>query len=197
MAYPCRLDLGSLWLGLRPGSVGSWSLWVLRSRLLLGIIRVLLWTRLLLLIFVVGVGVKVSQWLRPASAEKIRVKVRVVPESPRALPSVWVRGRRRPRELSLAVLPLPPGRWRPPLLLLIVIWELARLSLSPDLLRIPTEAKLSDVGKADLVEEAEILLRKTVVHGLFWIILITMRWPRSLTLWSHSLRLSRLKIMRT
>ena len=91
MTYPCRLDLGSLWLGLRSGSVGPGSLgvvWILWSRLLLGIIRVLLWTRLLLLIFVVGVGVKVSQGLRPGAAEKVRVKVRIVPESPRALPSV-------------------------------------------------------------------------------------------------------------
>ena len=189
MSYPSWLDLGSLWLRLRSGSVGPGSLgvvWILWSRLLLWIIRVLLWTRLLLWIFAVGVGVKVIR-LGRAAAEKVRVKVRIVPEASGPLPSVGVRGGWRPGELPLTVLPLPPGRWRPSLL--VVIWELARLALPPDLLRIPSEAKLPDVRETDLVEEAEILLRESVVHG----ILITLRWPRSLTLWSISLRLAMLK----
>ena len=153
VTYPSWLDLGSLWLGLRSGSVGPGSLGVivLWSRLLLGIIRVLLWTRLLLLIFAVGVGVKVIR-LGRAAAEKVRVKVRIVPEASGPLPSVRVRGGWRPGELPLTVLPLPPWRWRPPLL--VIIRELARLSLPPDLLRIPAEAKLPDVRETDLVEEA-------------------------------------------
>ena len=188
VSYPCGLDLGSLWLGLRPGSVGPRSLWVLRSRLLLGIIRVRLWTRLmlLLLIFAVAVRVKVIRLGRTA-AKKVRVKVRVIPEASGPLPSVGVRGRQRSGELPLAsVLPLPPGRWRSPLLL-VIIRELARLSLPPHPLRIPAEAKLSDVRETNLVEKAKILFREAVVHGL---VLINLSWPRLLTLWSHSLRLS-------
>ena len=193
MTYPGWLDLGSLWLGLRSGSVGPGSLrivWILWPRLLLGIIRVLLWTRLLLLIFAVGVGVKVIR-LGRAAAEKVRVKVRIVPEASGPLSSVRVRGGWRPGELPLTVLPLPPWRRRPPLL--VIIRELTRLSLPPDLLRIPAEAKLPDVRETDLVEEAKILLRESVVHGIFGVKLITWRRPWSLTLWSVSLSLAMLK----
>ena len=195
ISYPCGLYLRSLWLGLRPGSVGPRSFWVLRSRLLLGIIRVLLWTRLmlLLLIFAVAVRVKVIRLGRTA-AKKVRIKIRIIPEASRPLPSVGVRGRRRSGELPLAsVLPLPPWRWMSPLLL-VIIRKLARLSLPPPHpLRIPAEAKLSDVRETDLVEEAKILLRQAVVHGIVWTLFnmfIILSRPRLLTLWSHSLRLS-------
>ena len=137
----------------------------------------LLWPLLLLRIFAVAEGVKAVGCLgRGASAaEKVRVKVRIVPESPGPLPPVGVRGQRpwwRPRELSLAR-PLSPGRGgdtsssggEAPLLL-VIVGELPRLSPPSNLFRIPAEAKLSDIRKADLVEKSQVLLGKTIVHRL-------------------------------
>ena len=142
-------------------------------RLLLRVVGVVL---LLVLVAVAAVAVRVEGVeglrARAAAAEEVRVEVRVVPEAARPLPPAGLRlrpGRGPRRELARAVA-LPPrrgGRSRrgPRVLAAVEVGVLPRLALAAQLLRLPAQPELPDVGEADLVEEAEVLLGRVVVEG--------------------------------